>query len=51
MDNITELNEFICAEAKPVCDKVSISLRNPKRNTKIGWEFMLEGVIKKLRQQ
>ena len=48
--NITELNELIYAGAKPVCDKISVPLRNKIRNTKSGWKINLEEQLKKLRQ-
>ena len=34
--NITELNALIYAGSKLVCDKISVFLRNPRRNTKHG---------------
>ena len=49
-DNITELNELIYAGTKLVDEKIVILLRNPKRNTKLGWERKLEGQIRKLQQ-
>ena len=46
MDNITELNALIYAEAKLACDKISEPLRNPNRNTKPRREIKLEGQVK-----
>ena len=45
-DNIIELNEQIYAAAILVSDKISVLLRNSKRNTKPRWEIRLEGRIK-----
>ena len=39
--DITELNKLIYVEAKLVSDKISIPLRNSKRNTKTGRGMML----------
>ena len=38
-DNITTQNELISAEGKLVPNKISIPLRNRKRNTKFEWEM------------
>ena len=45
MGNIIELNELIYVDAKLVCKKISILLRNPTRNTKTGLE------IKRVKQE
>ena len=47
--NITELNKLIYAGVKLISDKIGISLKSLKRNTKPGWEIRLEKQVKKLR--
>ena len=37
--DITKLNDIVYDGAKPISNKIGISLKNPKRNTKPGcWE-------------
>ena len=50
-DNITKLNELVFAGAKLIGDQIGVSLKNPIRNSKPGWEIRLEWEIKKLQQQ
>ena len=50
-NNITELNEVIYAEAKLVSDEIGVPLKNTNRNSKPGWEILLETQIRNLRQQ
>ena len=37
MDNFTELKKLIYTGEKLVCNKISVPLKNTKRNTKIVW--------------
>ena len=46
-NNITELNELIYVGAKLVCDKIGISSKSTKKQSKPGWEIRLETQIKK----
>ena len=46
-NNITELNELICAGAKLVCENNGIPSKNTKKQQKPGWEIRLESQIKK----
>ena len=50
-NNIKELNQLIYAEAKLVCDKISVSPKITNRNSKRGWEIRLETQIRNLRQR
>ena len=50
-NNITELNEFIYAGAKSVCEKIGIPSKITKEKSKPGWEFRLETQIKNLQKQ
>ena len=48
---ITKLNELIYVTAKIVCDKIDFPFGNPNINTKLAWEIIQDGQIKKVRQQ
>ena len=48
--NITESNELIYAEAKLVCEKIGVPLKNTNKKLKPGWEIRLETQIKTLRK-
>ena len=48
-NNITESNELIYAETKLVSDKIGVPLKNMNRNSKPGWEILLERRIRNLR--
>ena len=45
-NNITELNELICAGAKLVCEKIGIPPKSTKEQSKLVWEIRLETQIK-----
>ena len=50
-NNITELNELIYAGAKLVCEKIGISSKSTKNQSKPEWEMRRELQIKILRKQ
>ena len=49
--HITEISELIYGGEKLVCDRISVPLSNPNRNTKPGWKIRLEEQVKKLWKQ
>ena len=46
--NITKLNKLTYIEAKLVCYKNNVPLRNENRNTNQRWKISLEGQVKEL---
>ena len=48
-NKITELNKLIYTGAKFVCDKITVSVKNTKRNSKPRWKLRLEMRIRNLR--
>ena len=50
-NNISELNDLIYAGAKLVCEKIGVSSKCTKKQSKQGWEVRLETQIKNLRKQ